>query len=95
MIRPEGATSGAQRRVQTVLTVLTQKPLFPVIISFSILGEREWLPTLVQQMMLVKLFIQTDPTVLPIGLVLSLISNLASLAFLAVLIVFFAIRYIP
>jgi UDP-glucose 6-dehydrogenase len=29
-------------------------------------------------MMLVKLFIQTDPTVLPIGLVLSLISNLAS-----------------
>jgi hypothetical protein len=53
------------------------------------------LPTLVQQMMLVKLFIQTDPTVLPIGLVLSLISNLASLAFLAALIVFFAIRYIP
>ena len=53
------------------------------------------LPTLVQQMMLVKLFIQIDPTVLPIGLVLSLISNLASLAFLAVLIVFFAIRYIP
>jgi len=53
------------------------------------------LPTLVQQMMLVKLFIQTDPTVLPIDLVLSLISNLASLAFLAVLIVFFAIRYIP
>jgi hypothetical protein len=47
------------------------------------------------QMMLVKLFIQTDPTVLPIGLVLSLISNLASLAFLEVLIVFFAIRYIP
>jgi hypothetical protein len=34
-------------------------------------------------MMLVKLFIQTDPTVLPIGLVLSLISNLASLAFLS------------
>jgi hypothetical protein len=35
----QGATSGAQRRVQTVLTVLTQKPLFPVIISFSILGS--------------------------------------------------------
>ena len=41
------------------------------------------LPILVQQLMLVTLFIQTDPTVLPIGLVLSLISNLASLAFLA------------
>ena len=53
------------------------------------------LPTLVQQMMLVKFFIQTDPTVLPIGLVLSPVSNLASLAFLAVLIVFFAIRYNP
>jgi len=39
------------------------------------------LPTLVQQMMLVKLFIQTDPTVLPIGLVLSLISNFASWRF--------------
>jgi hypothetical protein len=64
--------------VQTVLTVLTQKPLFPVIISFRLAfwGAR-MLPTLVQQMMLVKLFIQTDPTVLPIGLVLSLISNLA------------------
>ena len=35
----QGATSGAQRRVQTVLTVLTQEPLFPVIISFSILGS--------------------------------------------------------
>jgi hypothetical protein len=40
------------------------------------------LPTLVQQMMLVKLFIQTDPTVLPIDSVLSLISKLASLAYL-------------
>ena len=46
-------------------------------------------------MLLVKLFIQTDPTVLPISLVLSLASKVAYLAFVAMLIVFFAIRYVP
>ena len=66
----------------------------PLIAWCAFWGAR-MLPTLVQQMMLVKLFIQTDPTVLPIDLVLSLISKLASLAYLAFLIVFFAIRYIP
>ena len=66
----------------------------PLIAWCAFWGAR-MLPILVQQMMLVKLFIQTDPTVLPIDLVLSLISKLASLAYLAFLIVFFAIRYIP
>jgi len=66
----------------------------PLIAWCAFWGAR-MLPTLVQQMMLVKLFIQTDPTVLPIDLVLSLISKLACLAYLAFLIVFFAIRYIP
>ena len=51
----------------------------PLIAWCAFWGAR-MLPTLVQQMMLVKLFIQTDPTVLPIDLVLSLISNLASVA---------------
>jgi hypothetical protein len=50
----------------------------PLIAWCAFWGAR-MLPTLVQQMMLVKLFIQTDPTVLPIDLVLSLISKLASL----------------
>jgi protein-S-isoprenylcysteine O-methyltransferase Ste14 len=53
------------------------------------------LPLLAQQAMLVGLFIQTDLTVLPISLVLSLVAKLAYLAFAAMLIVFFAIRYLP
>ena len=66
----------------------------PLIAWFAFCGARIF-PTLVQQFLLVKLFIQTDPTVLPISLVLSLASKLAYLAFVAMLIVFFAIRYIP
>ena len=65
----------------------------PLIAWFAFCGARI-LPTLVQQILLAKLFIQTDPTVLPISLVLSLVSKLTYLAFVAMLILFFAIRYV-
>lgn len=66
----------------------------PAIAWFAFCAAQT-LPMLLEQTRLVKLFIQTDPTVLPVSLVLSLVSKLAYLAFVAMLIVFFAIRYIP
>jgi protein-S-isoprenylcysteine O-methyltransferase Ste14 len=47
------------------------------------------------QVELVKLFIQTDPSVLPAALVLSTVAHVATLAFLVILVVMFAVRHIP
>jgi len=48
-----------------------------------------------QQIVLAKLFIQTDVSVLPISFVLSIVSKVCTLAFLAVLVVMFALRRVP
>ena len=53
------------------------------------------LPLVAQQIALVKMFVQTDPSVLPVGLVLSTIARVTTLVFFAILIVMFAIRYVP
>jgi protein-S-isoprenylcysteine O-methyltransferase Ste14 len=55
----------------------------------------QMLPTVVQQIALVRLFVQTDPSVLPAGLVLSTVSHVATLVFLAVLVVMFTMRHVP
>ena len=48
-----------------------------------------------QQIALIKLFLQTDPSVLPAGLVLSTLARVAALGFFAVLVVMFAVRRVP
>ena len=53
------------------------------------------LPTVIQQIELIKLFVQTDPSVLPIDLVLSTVAHIATLAFFAILVVMFAVRHVP
>jgi protein-S-isoprenylcysteine O-methyltransferase Ste14 len=53
------------------------------------------LPSLAQQVALVKLFVQTDPSVLPATLVFSTVSQINTLAFLLVLVVMFTVRRIP
>ena len=53
------------------------------------------LPSLAQQIALVKLFVHTDPSVLPSGLVLSTVSRVTTLVFFAVLVVMFALRHVP
>jgi protein-S-isoprenylcysteine O-methyltransferase Ste14 len=53
------------------------------------------LPSLAQQVALVKLFVQTDPSVLPATLVLSTVSQISTLVFLVVLVVMFTVRCIP
>ncbi len=53
------------------------------------------LPSLAQRVALVKLFIQTDPSVLPATLVFRTVSEVSTLAFLALLVVMFTVRHIP
>jgi len=53
------------------------------------------LPSLADQVALVRLFVQTDPTVLPATLVLSTLSHISTLVFLVVLVVMFTVRRIP
>jgi len=53
------------------------------------------IPTVFQQAALVKLFVQTDPSALPIALVLRTCANVTTLIFFATLIVLFVVRYVP
>ena len=53
------------------------------------------LPPLLDQFALIRLFVRTDPSVLPATLVLSTISHAGTLVFFVVLIVMFAVRHIP
>jgi protein-S-isoprenylcysteine O-methyltransferase Ste14 len=55
----------------------------------------QMLPSLAQRAALVKLFVQTDPSVLPATLVISTVSEVSTLAFLALLVVMFTVRHIP
>jgi len=55
----------------------------------------QMLPSLTQQVALVKLFVRTDPSVLPATLVFSTISKVSTLAFLVLLVVMFTVRHIP
>ena len=56
--------------------------------------RRAVLPLVAQQITLIKLFVQTDPSVLPVGLVLSAVSRTTTLLFFAVLIVMFTMRHV-
>jgi protein-S-isoprenylcysteine O-methyltransferase Ste14 len=66
----------------------------PLIAWFAFCAAR-MLPMLVQEIALAKLFIQTDPSVLPVTFVLHLLSNVTILLFFTVMVVLFVIRYVP
>jgi protein-S-isoprenylcysteine O-methyltransferase Ste14 len=53
------------------------------------------LPSLAQRIALVKLFVETDPSVLPATLVLRTVSELSALAFFVTLVVMFTVRRTP
>jgi len=53
------------------------------------------LPSVTQQVALVNLFVRTDPSVLPATLVFRTVSQVSTLAFLALLVVMFTVRRIP
>jgi protein-S-isoprenylcysteine O-methyltransferase Ste14 len=66
----------------------------PLIAWYLIVVVRA-LPSTAQEIALIKLFVQTDASALPITLVLSAVSKVCSLAFLAVLVLMFAARVPP
>ena len=66
----------------------------PLIIWY-VFCAAQMLPSVGQQIALVKLFVQTDPSVLPATLVLSTVSHCTTLVFFAVLVVMFAVRRVP
>jgi protein-S-isoprenylcysteine O-methyltransferase Ste14 len=55
----------------------------------------QMLPSLAQQVALVKLFVRTDPSMLPATLVLRTVSEVSTLAFFLLLVVMFTVRHIP
>ena len=65
------------------------------LIAWNLFCAAQVLPLVAQQIALIKLFLQTDPSVLPVGLVLSTLSRVAALGFFAVLIVMFVVRRVP
>ena len=65
------------------------------LIAWYVFCAAHMLPSVASEVALVKLFVQTDPSVLPATLVLSTVSHVSALAFLVVLVVMFAVRHIP
>jgi protein-S-isoprenylcysteine O-methyltransferase Ste14 len=71
--------------------LLTAAPL----IAWYLLCAAQLITPLRQQIALVRLFIATDPSVLPASLVLGIVARTATLFFLGALVVLFALRRVP
>src|SRR5580692_51701 len=65
------------------------------LIAWYLFSLTQMLPPMAQQISLVKLFIQTDPSVLPPTLVLGIVSKMCTVVFFALLVVMFAVRRVP
>jgi protein-S-isoprenylcysteine O-methyltransferase Ste14 len=65
------------------------------LVAWYLFSLTQMLPSMAQQISLAKLFIQTDPSVLPPVLVLGIVSKMCTMVFLALLVVMFAIRHVP
>jgi protein-S-isoprenylcysteine O-methyltransferase Ste14 len=65
------------------------------LIAWLLFSAAQMVPSVAEQLALVKLFVQTDSSVLPVALVLSLIAKVCTLIFLAALVMMFAVRRVP
>jgi protein-S-isoprenylcysteine O-methyltransferase Ste14 len=65
------------------------------LIAWYLLSLVHILPPMTEQILLAKLFLQTDPSVLPPFLVLGILSKTCTIVFFAVLVVMFAVRHEP
>jgi protein-S-isoprenylcysteine O-methyltransferase Ste14 len=65
------------------------------LIAWYVFCAAQLLPLVAQQIALAKLFVQTDPSVLPLSLVLRIVTYVTTLVFFAVLVVMFAVRHVP
>ena len=89
-----------RRIVRERLKTLRRTKLYDLFAAAPIIAwygfcAAQMLPLVAQKIELVKLFIQTDPSVLPAALVLSTVAHVTTLAFLAILVVMFAVRHVP
>jgi len=66
----------------------------PVIAWFAF-SMAQMLPELAQRVALVMMFVETDPSVLPATLVFRTLSEVITLAFFALSVVMYAVRYVP
>ena len=62
------------------------------LVAWYLFGLTQMLQSVAQQISLAKLFIQTDPSVLPPFLVLGIVSKICTIIFFALLVVMFAVR---
>jgi protein-S-isoprenylcysteine O-methyltransferase Ste14 len=65
------------------------------LMAWYLFSLTQMLPPTARQISLVKLFIQTDPSVLPPSLVLGIASKICTMVFFALLVVMFAVRRVP
>jgi protein-S-isoprenylcysteine O-methyltransferase Ste14 len=65
------------------------------LIAWFLLGVVQVLPEAIEQIGLAKAFFQISPSALPVSLVLRILSKVCTLAFLAVLVMMFAVRRVP
>jgi protein-S-isoprenylcysteine O-methyltransferase Ste14 len=65
------------------------------LIAMYLFSLTQMLSPLALQIELAKLFIQTDPSVLPPDLVLDIVSKMCTMVFFALLVVMFAVRRVP
>jgi protein-S-isoprenylcysteine O-methyltransferase Ste14 len=65
------------------------------LIALYLFSLTQMLPPLALQISQAKLFIQTDPSMLPPVLVLGIVSNICTMVFFALLVVMFAVRRVP
>ena len=66
-----------------------------LLIAMYLFSLTQMLSPLALQIELAKLFIQTDPSVLPPDLVLDIVSKMCTMVFFALLVVMFAVRRVP
>jgi protein-S-isoprenylcysteine O-methyltransferase Ste14 len=82
------------------LKALRRTKLYDLLAAAPLVGwfafsAAQMLPSLAQRVELVMLFVRTDPSVLPAGLVFRTVSEVSTLVFLAVLVVMFTVRRVP
>lgn len=85
----------AQSNIQPVRRKLYDLLAAAPLIAMYIFGLTKLLPRLALQIELAEVFIQTDPSVLPPGLMLGIISKMCTIVFFALLVVMFAVRRVP
>jgi protein-S-isoprenylcysteine O-methyltransferase Ste14 len=78
----------SRRKLYDLLTALP-------LIAWYLFSLIQILPSMTEQILLAKVFVQTDPSVLPPFLVLGILSKTCTIVFFGVLVVMFAIRLEP